>query len=204
MSWGDLIRQRMTKQKLICITSRGTAWFRMLMCKHFQLFWLFVNSMLFALLTLLTTYPTTNLFLSLPISAFTNGFWLYFDGYIKCLDSSSTLSSRLALWFLVTLSIYTSRALNLGKTHLQHAPIVWGHKGCILLALIFIWVDILYISVFALSFSVESGHLSSLASLSILARAQPTFYQTQPSWFQTSVEWPSSDDFTFLLWISPC
>jgi len=149
----------------------------MLMCKHFQMFWLFVSSMLFAMLILLTTYPFTNLFLSLPISAFTNGFWLYFDGYIKCLDSSSTPGSRLAWWFLVTLSMYTSRALNLGKTHLRHAPIVWGHKCCNLLALIFIWVDILYILVFALSFSVESGHLSSLASLSIVARARPTFYQ---------------------------
>ena len=75
---------------------------------------------------LLTIYPTTNLFLSLPISAFTDGFWLYFDGYIICLDSSSTLSSRL---------------------------------------------------VFALSFSVVSGHLSSLASLLIVARARPTFYK---------------------------
>jgi len=136
-----------------------------------------VSSILFVLLILLTTYPTTNLLLSLPISAFTNGFWLYFDGYIKCLDSSSTLSSRLALWFLVTLSMHTSRALNLDKTHLRHAPIVWGHKGCNLLALIFIWVDILYILVFAMSFSVESGHLSSLASFSIVARARPTFYK---------------------------
>ena len=149
----------------------------MLMCKHFQLFWLFVSSMLFALLILLTTYPTTNLFFSLPISAFTNGFWLYFHGYIKCFDSSSTLSARLALWFLVTLSMYTSRPLNLGKTHLRHAPIVWGHKGCNLLALIFIWVDILNILIFSLSFSVESGHLSSLASLSIVARARPTLYK---------------------------
>jgi len=149
----------------------------MLMFKYFQLFWLFVNSMLFALLILLTTYPTTNLFLSLPISAFTNGFCLYFDGYIKCLDSPSTLSSRLALWFLVTLSMYTSRTLDLGKTHLRHAPIVWGHKGCNLLVLIFIWVDMLYLLVFALSFSVESGHLSSLASLSIVAHARPIFYK---------------------------
>jgi len=150
----------------------------MLMCKHFQLFWLFVRSILFALLILLTTFPTTNLFLSLPMSAFTNGVWLCFDGYIKCLDSSSILSSRLALWFFVALSIHTSRALNLGKTHLRHAPTVSGHKGCILLALIFIWVEILYILVFALSFSVGSGHLSSLASLSIVALARPTFYKT--------------------------
>ena len=118
-----------------------------------------------------------------------NALRLYFNGYIKCFDSSSTLSSRLALWFLVTLSMYTSRTLNLGKTHLRHAPIVWGHKGCNLLALIFIWVDILYkllltvikaiiiILVFALPFSVESGHLSSLASLLIVARARPTFYK---------------------------
>jgi len=45
----------------------------------------------FALLELLTTYPITIFFslLSFLISAFTNSFWLYFDGYIKCLDSSS-------------------------------------------------------------------------------------------------------------------
>jgi len=38
-------------------------------------------------------------------------------------------------------------------------------------------MDILYMLVFLLSFSVESGHLSSLASLSIVARARPTFYK---------------------------
>jgi len=45
----------------------------------------------FALLELLTTYPITIFFslLSFLISAFTNSFWLYFDAYIKCLDSSS-------------------------------------------------------------------------------------------------------------------
>ena len=73
--------------------------------------------------------------------------------------STLTRSSRLALWFLVTLSVHTSRALNLpGWTHLQHTWSVWGHKVCNLLALIFICVDILYILVFALSLLVESGH----------------------------------------------
>jgi len=206
----------------------------MLLCIHFQLFWLFVSPMLFALLILLTTYPTTNLFLSLSISAFTNGFWLYFDGYIKCLDSWSTLNSKLVLWFLVTLSMHTSKAWNFG------APIFD----------ILILYDVTKFTYWFLlcHFSVESGHLSSLASLLIVARARPTFYKDdmmsrsfhisfcfvifcrirspqltgnpfdssccscttyilqkwQPSWFEASVEWPSSDVFAFLLWISPC
>jgi len=87
----------------------------MCQCKQSQLFGLFVISMVFAFLILLTTYPTANLFFFLPKSTFTNAFWLYFDGYIKCLDSSSTLSSRVSLWFLVALSLYTSRVLNLGQ-----------------------------------------------------------------------------------------
>ena len=109
-----------------------------------------------------------------------------------------------------------------------------------------VWCHEVYILVFALSFSVESGRLSSLTSLSIVARVRPTFYKDdmmsrsfhisfcfvilcrirslqltgkpfdccscttyilqrwQPSWFEASVEWPSSDVFAFLLWISPC
>jgi hypothetical protein len=39
------------------------------------------------------------------------------------------------------------------------------------------WCHEVSILVFALSFSVESGHFSSLASLSIVARARPTFYK---------------------------
>jgi len=84
---------------------------------------------------------------------------------------------KACIMVFVALSMHTSGALNLGKTHLRHAPVVWGHKGCNLLVLIFMWVDVLYTLVFALSFSVESGHLSSLASLSIVARARPTFYK---------------------------
>jgi len=105
-------------------------------------------------------------------------FGCIFDGHIKCFIATSTLSSSLALLFLVMLSVRTSRVLNLGEPIFEN-PYRMDHKVCNLLALTFICVEILCISVFALSLLVESCHRSSLESLSIsiVAHAQPTFYK---------------------------
>ena len=160
--------------------------------------------MLFALLILLTTYPTTNLFLSLPISAFTNGFWLYFDGYIKCLDFSSTPGSRLALWFHVTLSMYTSRVLNLGKLIFDMLLLYEVTKVVICwLWYSFEWTFYTYqfLLCHSLSNQVTSNHWQAFRLLLV---HDLHFTRWQPSWFEASVEWPSSDVFAFLLWISPC
>jgi len=81
-TWGTRVMLkylRRVQSELICCVYT-VFWAILVICELYD----------FALLMLPTTFQSTNLFtFSLPISAFTNGFWLYFDGYIKWLDSSS-------------------------------------------------------------------------------------------------------------------
>jgi len=166
--------------------------------QFFQQFCLFASSMILLCLCCWQhsqphSFVLTNVFLfSFPISSFTNGFWLCFDSYIRCLDSSS-LHRHWAqglhygfLWLCLYIQVEVWTWVNPSSTY----SYVWGHESCNLLALIFIWVDIVYILVFALSLLVKSGHLSSLASLSIVARARPTFYKMTAFMFEASIEWP--------------
>ena len=89
------------------------------------------------------------------------------------------IDSELKACIMVSCDVFCTYKwiFELGWSHLRHVQTVCDHTGCIFLALIFIWMDILYILVFALSLFVESGHLYSLASLSIVARVRPTFYK---------------------------
>jgi len=135
----------------------------------------------FALLMSLTTFPTTNLFLfPVPISAFSNGFWLYFwwlyQIFRRYIDSELKSGTIFFLWCCLYTQVEFWTWVNpfLKYSYYTH------HKVCNLLALIFLCVDILFISVCAVSLLVESCHRSSLASLSIIALAQRTFYKMTP------------------------
>ena len=154
---------------------------------------------------LLTTFPTTNLFMfSFPISAFTNGFWLYFwwpyQMFHRYIDSELK-SALFFLWCCLYAQVECWTWVNPSlKTH-----IVWITKSVICwLWHLFAWKFYAYQFLLChyLSNHVTEAHWKAWA-FRLLLMHNPHFTRWQPSWFETRVIWTSSEDFAFLLWISP-